>query len=201
MRARTQLDEARRWAKFPATLLSITCLLWLIVVVSRVAQDWDGYVAQPSETLVGALGVLLKIPVVLFGCPLAAIGMLYVQRQALYVGAVLPFIPLTIAAKFHEYRSLGQIGSFGDAVLDAFILAGLWVICGLHVDSLRRAVRELNKAEQWSAKPVRDGAARSVVATAGVVTMPGPIGPGADAGDEGEDMCFLLPETPGGPDD
>jgi hypothetical protein len=95
--------------------------------------------------------------------------------------------------KFHEYRSAGKIGSFGDAVLDAVIMAGLWTICCLHVLYLRRALRELAKAEQWSGKAQPAAAAPAVGAAqlAGIRQQPGQDG---ELSLSDED-CFLLPET------
>src|SRR5437867_1563261 len=94
MQLRTQFDEARRWTKFPATVLLITGVLWLVVVIFRVAQDGGAALASEARTVVGIVWLLLRIPVTLIGCPLAALGVYYLQRQAFYAAAALPALPL-----------------------------------------------------------------------------------------------------------
>lgn len=197
------LDEARRWTKFPATLLFATCLLWLITVIPKAATDWDAYVAQPSETLFGALLVFLQLVVVPIAGPLAGIGMLFLQRSALYLGAFLPFIPLgtitvdkaaRIAIKFREYREQASINSFGDGVLDAVILLGCWAIAIVHVLYIRRALQEMAKAEQWQRGPAAVQQ-RAAPGTGGPLAA-GVAGGAAMAGDSvSDDTCFLLPES------
>lgn len=197
MTAHTQLDEVRRWAKFPATLLFVTCLLWLLAVLPRVAADWDRTVAQPAETFIGAILVFLQLVLVPIASPLAAIGMLFVQRSAFFLGACLPFIPLLtisfekaarISGKFREYRELHSISSFGDGVLDAVILLGLWLIAIVHVLYIRRALGELAKAEQW---------ARASAPNEQLSRQAGPLLAADSAGGalEHDESCFLLPET------
>jgi hypothetical protein len=198
MAALTQFDEARRWTKFPATLLFATCLLWLVAMLPRVAADWDGTVAQPSETLLGAVVVFALLVFIPIASPLAAIGMLYLQRSALYLGGLLPFFPLAaisvdkarrIAEKFAQYRLQHSISSFGDGVLDAMILAGLWLIAAVHVLYIRRALLELAKAEQWQ----HGGPSARATALGRAKPQGAPVQPAqAPAGDE---TCLLLPEA------
>jgi hypothetical protein len=203
MSGHTQLDEARRWTKFPATVLFTTCVLWLVTVLPRAASDWDGVVAQPAETVVGAICVFLLLVVVPLASPLAAIGMLFLQRSALYTGAVLPVVPLAaiswfkaerIVRLFREYRASSSISSFGDAVLDAVILGGLWLIVLVHISYVRRALLELHKAEQWQAVPATRAPQRAAAAATaggeGAVAGAAPTAAGMQ-----DDTCFLLPEN------
>lgn len=207
MSSPTLYDEARRWTKFPATLLFAACLLWLITIIPRAATDWDAVVAQPSESLLGALAVFLQLVVMPIAGPLAAVGMLFLQRSALYLGAVLPFIPLLslsadkaqrIAVKFREYRDYASISSFGDGVLDAVIVAGLWLIAVVHVLYIRRALQELGKAQQWQSRrsPAQSAAAAPLAAVpAGRAALP------VESAAAGDDTCFLLPDAVDSADD
>jgi hypothetical protein len=202
MSAATRLDEARRWTKFPATLLFITGLLWLLVVFFRAIADFNGNIAQPAETLVGAVMVFVLAVVVPLGSLWAGGQMLNLNRRALYAGAVLPFFPLLyyswhealrIGAKFHEYRTLHIVNSFGTAVIEAVIVLGLWCVTVLHVLYIRRALRELAGAEAWAHGATPGGKARPAPAQPAAAAAGAPAVEADDSA--GEDMCFLLPDT------
>jgi hypothetical protein len=195
MNASTLHEEARRWTRFPATLLFAASLLWIITVIPRAATDWDAIVAQPSESLLGAILVFLQLVVMPVAAPLAAVGMLYLQRSALYLGAVLPLIPMLslsadkaqrIATKFREYRELSSISSFGDGVLDAAITLGLWIILAVHVYYIRRALQEMDKTRQWQ----RSASGETMVPARLVIS-------GHESADSTlpDETCFLLPDA------
>ena len=195
-------DEARRWTKFPATLLIITGVLWLIEVLFKVAQDWNGNIAQPSETFVGAVVVFALAVVVPLGSPLAGVFILYLHRKALYVGAALPFIPLAyltwyeclrIARKFHEYRTDHAVASFGTAVMEAVILLGLWSIVWVHLLYIRRALRELASASRAPAAWVPATAPAGFAPGGSSTSRPAADDPDADL-DDGDEVQFMMPD-------
>jgi hypothetical protein len=168
-------------------------LLWLLEVIFQAAGNWNS-IAQRSETLLGAILVFTLGVVVPLGSPLAAVFILYLHRRALYIGALLPLLPLAyltwekaqrIGGKFHEYRAQGAVSSFGAAVIETVIVLGLWVVAWVHVLYIRRALNELAAADSWSAAPApaRPAAAES----AGGVS--------ADDFAPDDEVCFLLPDT------
>lgn len=150
--------EARRWAKFPATLLFATGFLWLLESLFHFNQESVG---QQSETVVGALGVFINYTIPL-GCVVTALGMLFLQRWALMLGPLFSLYPLVslsinkiarIQVKFAEYRSGGADDSFGDGVMTSLLLLALWAIFGLMVLYVLKSLCILRKSQQWLSQP------------------------------------------------
>lgn len=195
------LAAARRWVKFPATILFATALLWLLE--SYFQLDWE-HLGQQTETGLGAVGAFADMVVIPLGSIAVGLGLMFLQRWALVGGALLPLLPLLVLsvekgmrvdAKFEQFRITGQAGYFGDGVMTAITIAALWVLYALILVYLYKAHKILGGAEQWLKRPVRD-------ATAGAARDPAA---GRTAGDdevaEGE-YCQLFPEdTPGMDDD
>lgn len=156
--------EARRWAKFPATLLFATGFLWLLESLFSFNMD---NVGQQSETGVGALALFINFAVIPLGSVVIALGMLFVQRWALILGPLLGLYPLValsiskvarIQLKFAEYRSGSSESSFGDGVMTSLLLMALWAIFGLMVLYVLKSLGILAKSQQWLSQPAGDEA-------------------------------------------
>jgi hypothetical protein len=195
------LAAARRWVKFPATILFATGVLWLLQIIFN--SDWEA-IRNYWSTGAGALLVLVYMLVIPLGSVAIALGLLFLQRWALWGGAILPVVPLVLVTidkfyrikdKFADFRDSGNSQALGDGVMTSVLVLALWAVYALILVYLYKANKILGGAEQWLKRPVRD-------ATAGAARDPAA---GRTAGDfeaaEG-DYCQLFPEdTPGMDDD
>ena len=183
--------EARRWAKFPATLLFATGFLWLLDSLFHFNQESVG---QQSETLVGALGAFINFAVIPLGCVVIALGILFVQRWALMLGPLLGLYPLVslsiskigrIQAKFAEYRSGVAVDSFGDGVMTGLLVLALWATFSVMVVYVWKSLYILNKSQQWHSRPAtNDVLERQDQSTGTVAQVTGEV-------DDG--FCSLFP--------
>jgi uncharacterized membrane protein len=190
------LAAARRWVKFPATIMFATGLLWLLE--SYFQLDWDA-LGQQTETGIGAVGAFVDMVVIPLGSIAIGLGLMYLQRWALIGGAVLPLLPLLslsvekgvrVESKFAEFRASGEAGYFGDGVMTAITVLVLWALYIVILIYLYKAHKILGGAEQWLRRPQRDAA----------TGVSGERSEGGDSDDdEGSGSYFhLFPEdTPG----
>lgn len=191
MQASTNLTEARRWAKFPATVLLVTGILWLLQIIFTLDKSAIG---QRSESFVGAAAVFIELVVIPLGSVAVGLGLLFLQRWALLLGFVMPLLPLLFAtaekierivAKFAEWRSSDNFASFGDGVMHALLLLALWGIYGLLVHYILKSMRLLDKAQDWLRVPATQrGSAPAAY----------PVTGSDDVVTDGNEVCFLMPE-------
>jgi hypothetical protein len=89
-----------------------------------------------------------------------------------------------IVAKFAEWRSTNNFGSFGDGVMHALLLIALWGVYVIVILYLLKSMRLLNDASEWIKLPP----------TARAATPP-PF-PTTQNHDDvpGDEVCFLMPE-------
>lgn len=147
--------EARRWVKFPATVLIATALLWLL----RNFFDYNQVaVGQRAESVVGAIFVFYYFVLIPLGSVAVAVGMLWLQRWALYLGYLMPLLPLIVvsleqthrvALKFADWRATGEFSSFGAGVMTALLVAALWGVYALIVLYIYKSAHLLGQAQEW----------------------------------------------------
>jgi hypothetical protein len=185
--------EARRWVKFPATVLLATALLWLLHSYFNLDLKTIG---QRSESFIGALFVFCELVLIPLGSVAVALGMLTLHRWALALGYFMPLLPLIlvtidkthrVALKFTEYRATGEISSFGGGVMTALLIAALWAVYVLIVLYILKSWHMLQQARQWLKGPATDAGPRRAVDAMRA-------GPAGQASDEG-DYCLLMPEN------
>lgn len=191
MQPRDHQVEARRWAKFPATVLLATGLLWLLQ--NYFELDWL-QIKEQSESLVGAIVVFTALVLVPLGSVASGLGLLFLQRWALWSGFVLPVIALaylsgekaqSIARKFAEFRASGEVESFGGGVMTALLLVALWAVYILIVTYLLKVLKQLELADGWARR-------RPDASSTQGVSQHLASGSPAAAGDD--EYCFLLPD-------
>ena len=191
---RSTRDEARRWTKFPATVMFATGFLWL--VESLLTLDWQSR-GQQVETAAGSILALLDLVVIPLGAIAIGFGMLFLLRWALWLGMIFPLMPLLlftaeklprITGKFAEFRG-GAVSGLEGGVMTVFLVVALWVVYILIIDYLRRAMRLLNKAEGWLRQPVANANGGAAMAS----TWPTPGPHAAMLGDDSE-VCLLMPD-------
>lgn len=176
--------SARRWTKYPATLLFVVSLLWLVRNLFQL--DWTN--AQPeTETGIGILLLLINLVIVPLGGVVVGIYLLFLKRWAFYLAPLLPLTPLIvttedkvgrIAGKFTEFREELAVPSLGGGVMDSFVLLSLWIAYAVMLWYLYMAWRVLEGSRRWRSAAVAPSGPAPHVAS------------GADA----EDVCMLLPE-------
>jgi hypothetical protein len=183
--------EARRWVKFPATVLIATALLWLL----RNIFDYDpGGVGQSAESIVGAIYMFCYFVLIPLGSVAVAVGMLWLQRWALYLGYLMPLLPLIVvshektqrvALKFAQWRATGEFSDFGAGVMTALLVAALWAVYVLMALYIFKSTHLLGQAQEWLRAPGNTSAGKS----------PAPrqnfTGEGSDEGD----CCLLMPDS------
>jgi len=186
------MASARRWAKFPATVLIVVAVLWLLKNYFELDL---AAVGQQTETGLGiffALANLLLIPI---GNVVIAICVLFVQRWSLWAGGVFLLYPLMvetadklvrIEAKFATYRATGSSSEYGNAVMTIFSVLLIWALFLLVLFHLRKALHWHAQARQWVRHPVtaRKG-------------QPAPVAEHAAAPATGgdEEVCYMMPDT------
>ena len=90
MTARDYRTEARRWVKFPATVLFATGVLWLM---HRYFHFDMAAIGEQTKTGIGALSVIVNFLVIPLGCVIVALGLLFLLRWSLWLGMILPVFP------------------------------------------------------------------------------------------------------------
>jgi hypothetical protein len=196
MQPRDHLTEARRWAKFPATVLLITGLLWLLQsYFALLVPDARVQIGQETETFLGALYIFSSLVIVPLGSVAVGLGLLFVQRWALWGGFVLPALALVIVTaekaeaigrKFTEFRQAGTVSSFGGGVMTALLVLALWAVYLIIVLYLLKTLHQLNLAY---------GYARRRQAPASQADGSGAVPPAAAGEGEEDDFCLYMPET------
>jgi hypothetical protein len=192
MPPRDQLTEARRWVKFPATVLLATGVLWLLQ--SYFELDWSN-IGRLTRTGIGAVAVFTDMVFIPLGTVIVGVGLLFVQRWALYTGMVLPLLPLLmltadkwqrISDKFSLFHQSGNVGSFGAGVMTSLMLLALWAVYVLMIFYLAKSLRYLQRLRQW----VRGRQAEPAGEKAAGDTPPDV----ADAALDEDELCLLLPD-------
>lgn len=185
--------EARRWVKFPATVLLATALLWLLHSYFNLDL---GMIGQRSESVIGALFVFCDLVLIPLGSVAVALGMLGLHRWALLLGFFMPLLPLIlvtidkvnrVSIKFEEFRATNDRFSFGDGVMTALLIAALWAVYVLMVLYILKAQHMLQQTRQWLRRPSQDAA----LSRASETRRAGQGSPQADEGD----FCLLMPEN------
>jgi len=156
--------SAKRWVKFPATVLFATGVLWLMQ--SYFELDWES-IKQQTETGLGSLAVITDLVIIPLGSIAVGVGLFFLQRWAIWLGFVLPVLPLLVVTieklgrieqKFAEYRlSEGGVSSFGGGVMTAILVLALWGIYVVIVIYLAKTIRILDSGRAWLKRPVKDG--------------------------------------------
>jgi hypothetical protein len=184
----SQYVQARRWVKYPATLLFALSLVWL--ATSLFNLDW-AHAQAISETGVGIARLLMDFIIVPLGGAVVGVFLLSVKAWAIPVAALLPLEPLIVSSlsklerisgKFTIFHDTQDASSLGAAVMDIFLLIALWSAYALMLGYLYKAWRIVR-----SAAPRRAGAS-AAAATAGSRTAAG-------ARPEEGETCMLLPEV------
>ncbi len=201
MQPRDHLTEARRWAKFPATVLLVTGLLWLLQsYFALLVPEAQIRIGQETKTFAGAAYVFASLVIVPLGSVAVGLGLLFVQRWAVWGSFVLPALALVIVTiekaaaigrKFAEYRHGGAVSSFGGGVMTALLLLALWVVFLIVVLYLLKTLRQLDLAY---------GYARRRAGPAGQLGDSRATGAGGTTSDE-DDLCLYMPETQDDTDD
>jgi hypothetical protein len=183
--------EARRWVKFPATVLLATALLGLL----HNYFNFDPVlIGQRCETGLGAAMVFLEYILIPLGSVAVALGMLSLHRWALALGYVLPLLALMlvtiekvqrIVIKFAEYRA-GSMQSLGGGVMTALLVLALWAVYGLVVLYIAKSWRMLNQAREWMRAP-----AATQASTVAGAKLYGTTGAQTQEGD----VCLIMPEA------
>ncbi len=193
MQPRDHYTEAKRWAKFPATVLLTLGLLWLLQNYFELNLDQLG---QQTETGVGILVALLDLLLIPLGSVAVGIFLLFTQRWSMVAAVPLTFAALLlltvdkvarVALKFAQYRATHETAAYGGAVMTILLIIALWAVFALVLFYLRKAWLHLDAAQEWLNSPRRKPEPRTVTV---------PLGPG-----EGsltlpeEDVCLLLPDA------
>ncbi|MCC7476954.1 hypothetical protein IT575_00730 [bacterium] len=201
-----QLAQARRWVKYPATILFALCVLWLVRCYMLESTDWST-IKNQIESLGGTIFVLFAYFGLPLGSAIAGIGLLTLHRWAYPLAALLPLYPMIemtgakitrIGAKFHEFhQSASQAGGpnttkLGDGLIDCLLLLGAWAAIVLMGYYLWRSWQYLAPAKSRRHAAAATAGAQSAAA-AGNPAMPG-NGTAPLVEDDG-DVCFLLPEV------
>jgi hypothetical protein len=197
MVTRSTRDEARRWAKFPATVLFATGFLWLLHSIFNLDM---GSRSQQLESVVGILAALLDLIFIPLGGVAIGLGMLFLQRWALWLGFIFPVFPLVILTgekwqrmgqKFSEWRG-GDLSAMEGGVMTGLLVLALWGVFALMVYYLRKALRLLDKAEGW----MRASAASSSDNAAAMGPAWGQARAGvAMSSPDDSDVCMLIPDV------
>jgi hypothetical protein len=192
MQPREHYTEARRWAKFPATVLLVTGLLWLLQNYFTLDLNQLG---QLTETGVGILQALVALVLIPLGSVAVGIFLLFSQRWAIFCAGPLALAALLLTTadklqrvcyKFSQYRSAHEIGAYGGAVMTILLILALWALFVLVLLYLYKTWRHLEAAQEWLARPrPKPEPAGSVPASAsGTLTLPPAV----------DEVCLLLPD-------
>ncbi|MBN2080676.1 hypothetical protein JW859_00575 [bacterium] len=195
MQPRDYHSAARRWAKFPAAILFILAVVWLIQNFFEL--NWAEIGAQ-TRTGLGSVLVFLHLVVIPLGSILIGVCVMFLQRWALWGAGVIALYPLMVKtfdlaaridAKFTLYRQGGEISEFGGGIMTALELVAIWALYGIVLYHLYKALYWHARARQWVKRPTARPAAKGQVSGGGQPRSR----PIAEV-DEG-DVCLLLPNT------
>lgn len=191
MQPRDLRAAARRWAKFPATILFVLGVLWLL---DQLFELNVAALGQQTETGLGVAQAVIDLLVIPLGSMVIGVCVLFLQRWALWGAGILPLLPLLIKtvelsgraqAKFAAYRGGQGTAGYGDAIMTVLLILALWALYGLIVYHLRKALYWHGQGRQWlrrrSAAAQGNGQAHQVDAAA--------------IGDDGSEVCLLMPDT------
>jgi hypothetical protein len=182
--------QARRWAKFPATLLFALSVVWMVCLVFKPAE------VVPSlgpKTGVGVLSAVYLLAVIPLGSVLSGIGLLFLQAWAYLPAALLPLWPLVVlsgqkftrvAGKFSEYHASQDVSRLGDGVIDVLVVLAFWLAYAMALYYLWKS---------WKMRPQRargPGPGGSLESFA----VAGGLSASMRQMEDGE-QCLLLPET------
>ncbi len=185
----TRQTQARRWAKFPATVLFALSVVWLLRSFFVHGQNESGF-QNLTHTGAGILQVvwdLLAIPV---GGAVVGIYLLLRKRWAAPVAALLPLEPLLIYSvgqladvrgNFHEYNEQASMTKLYAGLVDLLVVVGFWALYALMLFYLWKVWTLLRERAKWNAAGI-EGEYIGSVATPASSNVDG-------------DVCFLLPET------
>lgn len=183
--------EARRWVKFPATVLIATALLWLL----RNYFDYNQTIlGERTESVAGAILVFCEFVLIPLGSVAVAVGMLLLQRWALNLGYVMPLLPLIlvtmekaqrVAMKFAQWRATGEFSNFGAGVMTALLVAALWAVFGLMALYIYKSAHLLGQAQEWLHAPGQTSAGKGHA----------PSPPYGGENPEEGDCCLLMPDS------
>jgi hypothetical protein len=193
MQPRDYHSAARRWAKYPAAILFILAVVWLINNYFELNVPELG---QQTETGLGILMAVTYLLVIPLGSILIGVCVMFLQRWALWGAGIIALIPLIvksihiiarISGKFTNYRVTGSSSEYGGAIMWAFGLLAMWALYGIMIYHLHKALYWHAKARQWVKRPASAAAAAAADKQS----------PAAD-GDEPEsdnEVCLLMPDT------
>jgi hypothetical protein len=193
MQPRDYHAAARRWAKYPAAILFILAVVWLI----NNYFEWNfPELGQDTENGLGILAAFTYLLVIPLGSILIGVCVMFLQRWALWGAGIIALIPLVdktvdivgrIGAKFGVYRATGSSSEYGGAIMWALGLLAMWALYGIMVYHLRKALYWHARARQWVKRP-----ASSQVQPRAAVTDPQV---GYAPAEDGEEICYIMPDT------
>lgn len=193
MQPRDYYSAARRWAKYPAAILFILAVVWLINNYFELNVPELG---QQTETGLGMLEAFTYLLVIPLGSILIGVCVMFLQRWALWGAGIIAIIPLVVKSadiitrvsdKFAAYRATGSSDEYGGGIMWALGLIAAWALYGIMVYHLRKALYWHARARQWVKQPP------SGQLTQMATLPPAPSG-GKESDDEGE-ICYLMPDT------
>jgi hypothetical protein len=193
MQPRDYHSAARRWAKYPAAMLFVLAVVWLINNYFELNVPELG---QQTETGLGILQALTYLLVIPLGSILIGVCVMFLQRWALWGAGIIAIIPLVVKSadivvrvsdKFTAYRATGSSDEYGGGIMWALGLIAAWTLYGIMVYHLRKALYWHAKARQWVKQP--SGGQLTQMAT-----LPPAMGGGGEREDETE-ICYLMPDT------
>jgi hypothetical protein len=188
MYGETRQTQARRWAKFPATILFVLSVLWLLRSFFSFGENPEQFQAQ-THTGIGILQVVWDMLVIPVGGAVVGLYLLLKKRWAAPVAALLPLEPLLvtsarklvdIGANFHDYNTSAQMNKLYEGLVDLLVVVGFWALYALMLFYLWKVWELLRPPAKWG--PTAAGEAAVAVTGTGV------------AGSAEGDVCFLLPE-------
>jgi hypothetical protein len=198
MQSRDYHSAARRWAKYPAAILFILAVVWLLNNYFELNVPELG---QQTETGLGILLAITYLLIIPLGSILIGVCVMFLQRWALWGAGIIVLVPLAVKSvdiiirinnKFAGYRATGDSSEYGGAIMWAFGFLAMWALYGIMVYHLRKALYWHAKARQWVKRPVTT---ETVAATK--ATPPAD----ANAGQESQgEVCLLMPDTESEPD-
>jgi len=190
MLERDHLSEARRWAKFPATLILISGILWLLQRYFEL--DWPA-IGEQTRTGLGSAAVFVDLVAIPLGSMVTGVGLLFIQRWAIWMAFFLPLMPLLmlglekwikICDKFSTFHRGGDASSFGAGVMGSILVLGLAVVYFLLVIYLIKCLKHINSAASYS---------RGKAVSTDSEEYQNITRPSVDT-TEDQDVCLLLPD-------
>jgi hypothetical protein len=190
MYGETRQHQARRWAKFPASVLFALSVIWLLRSFFELGGDASGF-QDLTHTGVGILQVVWDLLIIPVGGAVIGIYLLLRKRWAAPVAALLPLKPLVeitgrklvdVQANFHDYNTQASMTKLYEGLVDLLIVAGFWALFVLMLFYLWKVWTLLRERPRW-----RAGAAVIGEQAGGAPLRAAQNGDG--------DVCFMMPET------